>query len=55
MQMGLLMSAQNTRLRKMNEICNPNGGYIADNNLFPFRTEKLNSSEPMVLQNHVGE
>ena len=39
----------------MNEIRNPHGGYIGDNNLFPFRTEKLNSSEPMVLQCNVGE
>ena len=39
----------------MNEIRNPHGGYIGDNNLFPFRTEKLNSSEPMVLQFNVGE
>ena len=34
----------------MSDIRNPHGGYIEDNNLFPFRTEKLNTSEPMVLQ-----
>ncbi len=39
----------------MNETRNPHGGYIEANNLFPFRTEKLNSSEPMVLQCIVGE
>ena len=50
MKMDLLMSAQNTRLRNMNEIYNPHGGYIEANNLFPFRTEKLNVLKPMVLQ-----
>ena len=50
-----LMFTQNTKLRSMNETDNPHGGYIEDNNLFPFRTEKLNSSEPMVLHCNVGE
>lgn len=39
----------------MIEIRNPHGGYIEDNNLFPFRTEKLNVPEPMVLREDVGE
>ena len=39
----------------MNEISNPHGGYFEGNNLFPFRTEKLNVPEPMVLQKDVGE
>ncbi len=39
----------------MSEIRNPHGGYIKVNNLFPFRTEKLNAREPMVLQRNVGE
>ena len=41
MKMDLQMSTQNTKLKNMNETRNPNGGYIEDNNLFPFRTEKL--------------
>ncbi len=55
MKMDLQMFTQNTKLRSMNETDNPHGGYIEDNNLFPFRTEKLNSSEPMVLHCNVGE
>lgn len=39
----------------MSEIRNPHGGYIEVNNVFPFRTEKLNAPEPMVLQKDVGE
>lgn len=39
----------------MNETRNPHGGYIKGNNLYPFRTEKLNVPEPMVLQRNVGE
>jgi len=31
------------------------GGYTEGVHLFPFRTEKLSPSWPMVLQYHVGE
>ena len=55
MKTELQMSSQTMRLRNMDDISNPHGGYIEDNNLFPFRTEKLNSSELMVLQCNVGE
>ena len=39
----------------MSEIRNPHGGYIEVNNLLPFRTEKLNVPEPMVLEENTGE
>ena len=32
-----------------------NGVYNSDENLFPFRTEKLNALVPMVLQYNAGE
>lgn len=36
-----LMFTQNTKLRSMNEIEKPHGGYIEDNNLFPFPNREV--------------